>query len=81
MTREKREILKRIDELQQEMTIDKQLSFGCAPEGAYDFFYEAIDALQEKLAHLCHHDSYVDMVMDPRWLAACRPAMEELPFA
>lgn len=80
MTREKKEILKKIDELQIEIEVDRQLGFGMAPEGAYDCIYDAIDKLQEKLAHLSHHKTYVDMVMDPRWMAACRPVFEELPF-
>ena len=76
MTRQKKEIIRKIQELDRELAIDEALSFGCAPDGAYDVFYDAINKLQEELAHLCHFDTYIDYVMDPRW----RVGMEDLPF-
>ena len=80
MTRQKKEIIKKIAELDREIANDEALSFGIHPANAYEKLEKMIDDLQEELAHLSHHESYIDMVMDQRWLAVCRPEGEELPF-
>lgn len=60
MTRQKKEIIRRIRELDARAGV-----CGCRE-------YDAeIDALQEELARLSHHESYISYVMDGRWLRAC----------
>lgn len=76
MTRQKKEIIKKIAELDREIAIDEALSFGIHPDNAYEELEKMIDELQEELAHLSHHETYIDYVMDPRWLVR----MDELPF-
>ena len=55
MTREKKELLKKIKELETWIAVDTELGCGFAPPSAYDKMYEEIYALQKKLAHLRHY--------------------------
>lgn len=59
MTREKKEIVKKI------AALDRALGAGMGHEGDE----EKINTLQERLARLSHFDSYLDYVMDGmlRW--------------
>ena len=77
MTRQKKEIIKKIAELDREIANDEAFSFGIHPSNAYEKLEKMIADLQEELAHLSHFETYIDYVMDPRW----HVGMEELPFA
>ena len=76
MTRQKKEIMKRIDEIQNFIAVDEELGCGFAPAGFYDDLYRQIYDLQEQLAHLSHYGSVEEMMMDSRGCGAA----EELPF-
>ncbi len=69
MTREKKEVIRRIAEL------DRRLGLGCLPAETCEAMCALIDELQEKLAKLSHFDSYIDYVMDPRWRQGGRTAV------
>ena len=66
MNREKRELLKKIDELETWIAVDTELGCGFAPPDAYDGMYQEIYRLQEKLAHLRHYKTVEDMMYDER---------------
>ena len=66
MTRQKKEIIKRIDYLGDMIEADMELGCGFAPEGAYDSTYEEIDRLYEELAHLRGYKDGMEMQMDER---------------
>lgn len=66
MNRQKKELLKKIDELETWITADADLGCGFAPPGAYDGMYKEIYKLQEKLAHLRHYKTVEDMMYDER---------------
>ena len=70
MTREKKELLKKMHELEAFIEADKELSCGCYPDDAYDGLEEELHGLYEKMAGLCHFDSVMDWMMDDRWLEA-----------
>lgn len=77
MTRQKKEIIRKIAELDREIAVDMALAFGQVPEDAYKAQQETIDMLQEELARLSHFNSYIEYVMDPRWRHC---GADELPF-
>ena len=79
MTRQKKEILKEIDEIRLAIAADEELGCGCAPPGAYDSMYERIYELETQLAKLSHYDSAEDMFHDDRWMKA-QVGSEPLPF-
>ena len=66
MNREKRELLKKIEEMETWIAVDTELGCGFAPPSAYDKTYGEIYALQEKLAHLRHYNTVEDMLYDVR---------------
>ena len=66
MTRQKRELLKQIQQMERSIETDTQLGFGCAPPGAFDRAYEKIYELREELAHLRHYASAEEMLCDTR---------------
>ena len=66
MTRQKKEILRQIDEIERDIEIDQQLAYGMAPPGAYDSMYQQIDELWDKLARLSHYESPEAMFHDER---------------
>ena len=76
MTRQKKEILRKIDRIEQFIACDEELGCGFAPAGFYDPLYEEIYRLQEQLARLSHYGSVEEMMMDSR---GCGP--EAFPFA
>jgi hypothetical protein len=63
MTREKKEIIKKIDEIETEIRTDEELSCGFAPAGAYDEMYSLIYTLENKLAKLRGFNSWDDWFM------------------
>lgn len=66
MTRQKKEIIKKIDEMERFIQADMELGCGFAPVGAYDGMYEEIYKLQEQLASLSHYSSVEEMLYDTR---------------
>ena len=66
MTRQKKEIIKKIDNLEQWIEVDVELGCGFAPAGAYDETYREIDRLREELAQLQHYANVEDMLYDTR---------------
>lgn len=70
MTRQKKEILKKIWEIEEFIATDEEMGYGFAPVDAYDSEYEKIYELQEQLAELQHYDSAEDMLNDTRYMDA-----------
>lgn len=66
MTREKKEIIKKIEEISFYIEADMELGCGFAPSGAYDEAYKEIDRLYGKLACLRHYNSAEEMMYDDR---------------
>ena len=66
MTRQKREILRRIDEIHEFIAVDEELGCGFAPAGFYDNLYGEIYELETELAHLSHYSSVEEMMHDIR---------------
>ena len=66
MTRQKNEILKKIDEIERDIEIDRQLACGMAPPGAYDSMYQQIDDLWDELARLRRYESKEALLFDKR---------------
>ena len=54
MTRQKKEIIKKIDQIHMWICVDEELGCGMAPSGAYDKAYQEIAELEAELAHLMH---------------------------
>lgn len=75
MTRQKKEIIKKIDEIHNFIAADEELGAGFAPAGFYDPLYDQIYKLETELAHLSHYASAEEMMMDPR---GC--VNDDLPF-
>lgn len=57
MTRQKKEIVRKIDEMERWIAVDEELGCGFAPAGAYDEMYREIDRLENELAQLQHFAS------------------------
>ena len=68
MTRQKKEILKKINEIEKWIAADEEMGCGFAPAGFYDPLYHEIDKLEEQLAKLQHYDSVIEMYQDMRWM-------------
>lgn len=66
MTRQKKEIIKKIDQIQLEILVDEELGCGMAPAGAYDRAYIEISELEEQLARLMHYKNANEMFCDMR---------------
>ena len=66
MTRQKKEIIKRIDYLNEMIYVDMELGCGFAPEDAYLPTYEEIDRLLDELAHLRGYKDHMEMAYDER---------------
>ena len=66
MTRQKRELLKQIQQMEHSIETDTQLGLGYAPPGAFDKAYEEIYKFREELAHLRHYASAEEMLCDTR---------------
>ena len=78
MTRQKREIVRKMNEIREFIEVDMQLGCGFAPANAYDSMEEQIWNLGEELARLSHFGSYMEYLMDDRGLQAF--ADEGLPW-
>ena len=61
MTREKKEIIKRLDAIEEFIAVDEALGCGCAPAGAYDELYAEMYSLRDRLARLRGFSSYEAM--------------------
>ena len=70
MTRQKKEIMRKIREIEEFIEVDRQLGCGFAPADAYDSLYEEIHKLNCELAKLQHYNSVEEMLYDDRWLQA-----------
>ncbi len=66
MTRQKKELLKKIDEIETWIAVDEELGCGFAPANAYAELEKEIYKLQEELAHLQHYASVEEMFFDTR---------------
>ena len=66
MTRQKKKIIKQIEQIEMEIRADEELGCGMAPAGAYDKAYEQIEKLQDELAHLMHYENSMEMLYDTR---------------
>lgn len=66
MNRQKKEILKKIEQMETWIAHDTELGCGFAPPDAYDTMYKQIYQLQEELAHLRHYKTAEDMLYDER---------------
>lgn len=75
MTRQKKEVIRKIREIDEFIMVDSQLGCGIAPAGAYDSMYEEIYRLQEQLAELSHYGSVEEMLYDNM---GCKP--DDIPF-
>ena len=80
MTRQKKELIKKIDkmetELEMEIAVEKDLSFGIGPPaGAFADREDKLWRMQDELARLQHYESYEDKVYNPRFQ---QPATEEI---
>ena len=75
MTRQKKEIMKKINEIEEFIAVDQQLGCGFAPAEAYDSLYQQIWKLNEELARLSHYPDAMTMMHDTR---GC--GLETLPF-
>ena len=80
MTRQKKELIKKIDkmetELEMEIAVEKDLSFGIGPPaGAFADREDELWRMQDELARLQHYESYEDKVYNPRFQ---QPATEEI---
>lgn len=61
MRRERKELNKKIDQLQEYVAGDDKLGCGFAPAGFYDPIYEQVSALELQYAKTYGYDSYMDM--------------------
>ncbi len=66
MTRQKKELIKKIDEIEAFIHADEELGCGFAPAGFYDPLYEEIAGYQDELARLSHYSSTEEMLYDTR---------------
>lgn len=66
MTRQKKEISKKIDELNNIIAVEEEMGCGCVPSGFFDSLYDEMHKLEEQLAKLSHYNSVQDMYMDVR---------------
>ena len=66
MTRQKKEIVKRINQICAWIEADQELGCGFAAARAYDGMYREIDRLEDELARLQHYASVEDMLYDTR---------------
>jgi len=78
MTRQKKEIIRKMNEIEESIYVDEALSCGNSPEGAYDHLYEAIYKLRDELAQLRHFtDAWSEFEF---YMSIKRELNEELPF-
>lgn len=73
MTRQKKEIIKKINWLWEMIVADEELGCGFAPAGFYEPVEKEINGLEEELAILRHYKSAEEMMFDTRGLQADIP--------
>ena len=78
MTRQKKEIEKKIDKIQIFIEVDTELGCGFAPPNAYAEMKEEIWRLQEQLAHLRYYNSVEEMLFDDRGQGLARGDMPSM---
>ena len=66
MTRQKKELIRKIDEIENFIAADSALGCGFAPADFYRPLEEEAYRLNEELAHLSHYDSVESMIYDTR---------------
>ena len=66
MTRQKKELIKKIDEINAFIGADSELGCGFAPAGFYSPLEEEAGRLEEELAKLMHYPDAMTMMMDDR---------------
>ena len=76
MTRQKKELTRRIDEIHNFIAADEELGCGFAPAGFYEPLEQKAYELEELLAHLRGYSSVMEMMMDSRGYVN-----EGIPFA
>ena len=67
MTRQKKELIRKIDEIERFIGADQELGCGFAPTGFYDPLYEEVYSLETEFAHLRGFESVEAMMMDQRY--------------
>ena len=77
MTRQKKELIRAIQEIDDFITADTEMGCGFAPADAYADLEEKQWNLLEQLAHLSHYTSAMEMLNDDRHI----PQDDDLPFA
>ena len=77
MTRQKKELIKRIDEIENFIAADEQLGAGFAPAGFYEPLEKQAWDLREELARLSGYENAMEMMMDTR---GCQMD-PDIPFA
>ncbi|MDO4167965.1 MAG: hypothetical protein Q4D32_11240 [Eubacteriales bacterium] len=81
MTRQKKEILKKIEEIRMAILVDIELGFGYVPVGGHDRMYSEMYQLKDELAQLRHYADAEEMNSDPRRYKHINCKFdEELPF-
>ena len=69
MTRQKKEIIKKILEIERFVQVDIELGCGFAPAGTYAKEEQEVGRLYDQLASLRHYESAVEMMYDCRGFA------------
>lgn len=68
MTRQKKEIVRKIQEIHMGIAVDDELGFGFVPADFYEPLYKQIYELETQLAKLSHYNSAEEMYYDTRWM-------------
>lgn len=76
MTRQKKELIRSIQQIDEFIAVDTELGCGFAPADAYADLEKERWNLLEKLAQLSHYSSAMDMLCDDRHI----PQTTDLPF-
>ena len=77
MTREKKEIQKKIDRIEEMMHEEEVMGCGFLPDDAFDREESIINRLEVRMAHLQHYKSLEEKEADTRWLKGC-PELKEI---
>ena len=72
MTRQKKEILDKIEEMEAGIDADIELGCGFSPPNAYEDTYQEIEKLYDELARLRHYENAEEMFSDTRGLVPGR---------
>lgn len=79
MTRQKKEIIKKMDEIRNFIYADTELGCGFAPAGAYDDLYDQLYDLQTELSQLRGFESF-EAECDADITRIFVDDIEDLPF-